>query len=152
MLGNILSLCVQIICIIGCLIGIIIGIRIHVNWFEKSKTLSLYFKIILYLALILYWLALIFNTIELLTREIIGINTIYYTSQFIVLISYPSLLFVVLIGIYARLKQVFAGTTFQPSKITMKILTLFIAFITIIGAASASIYGINTYIPHTKQH
>ena len=142
MLEDVLSLCVQIICIISCFIGVMIGLRIHFNWIRNKRTLSIYFRFILIVAVVFYWLALVFNTLELLMREIIGKNTIHFVSQFITVISYPALLFTVLIGIYSRLKQVFSGTAFQPSKSCMKTIVIIISFITISGAAASLIYGI----------
>ena len=138
---NVNAVSIQIICVIGCIIGVIFGVRIHINWYYSSKSLALYFKVILSVALTLYWLALVFNTVELMVLYVYGKNVLYHVSKFITYVSYSILLFVILISIYARLKQVFIGTVFQPSKVVMKRIAVVISFVIIIGISGTLLYG-----------
>ena len=132
---------IQIICVIGCIIGIIFGVRIQINWYNGSKSLALYFRVILNIALLFYWFVLICNTFELMVLYNYGKNVLYHASQFIAFVSYSILLLVVLFSMYARLKQVFVGTVFQPSNVVIKRITVVIGFVIIIGISGTIIYG-----------
>mmetsp|Transcript_24743 Transcript_24743/g.30162 ORF Transcript_24743/g.30162 Transcript_24743/m.30162 type:complete len:309 (-) Transcript_24743:115-1041(-) len=117
----------------GSVVGFIFGIYITFAKCAHMRDVHIYFRSIFYIAILCYWMSIILQTIHIFYYELYGVNEVTIISGIITTVTYTGLIFTYLGATHGRLKYTFIGTTYEPSKIKIKLSEISIYIMSIIG-------------------